>query len=84
MAALHLDDTARRRNRGPIRQEQDSTRAFRQPSRNAGPPQQGIEFFTLFGCYRNNPLVLCHWNVLVQETPDHRLLGFEIITCSPF
>jgi hypothetical protein len=68
MAALHLDNTARRRNGGPIRQEQDGTRSLRQPSRNAWSPQQGIEFLTLLGRYRNNPLVLCHWNILAQET----------------
>jgi hypothetical protein len=67
MTALHLDNTTRRRNRGPIRQKQDGTRPFRQPSRNAWSPQQGIEFLTLLGCYRNNPMVLGHWNVLVQE-----------------
>jgi hypothetical protein len=68
MAALHLDNPAGCRNRGPIRQEQNGPRSFRQPSRNAGSPQQGLEFFTLLGCHRNKPLVLCHWNILVQET----------------
>ena len=78
MAALHLHDTARRRNRGPIRQKQDGTGPFRQPSRNAGPPQQGIEFFTLLGGYRNNPLVLCHWNILVQENQTIASLDFGL------
>jgi hypothetical protein len=68
MAALHLNETPRRRNRGSIRQEQDGTRSFRQPSRNAWSPQQGIEFLTLLRGYRNNPMVLCHWYILVQGT----------------
>jgi hypothetical protein len=78
MAALHLDDTARRRNRGPIGQEQDGTRSFRQPSRNTRSTQQGIEFFALHGRYRNNPLSLCHGNVLVQENLIFASLGSRL------
>jgi hypothetical protein len=67
MPTLHLNDPAGRRDRGSISQQQDGTRPFGQPGRNAWSPQHRLEFFTLLGRNRNNPLVLCHWNVLVQE-----------------
>jgi hypothetical protein len=67
MAALHLYDPARCRDRDSISQQQDCTRALGQASGNTWSPQQAFEFLTLLGAYRYNPLVLCHWNILVHE-----------------
>jgi hypothetical protein len=67
MAALHLHEAARGRDRSSPCQEQDGPRPFGHPSGNAWSPQEGIEFFPLSGGYRHNPLVPWHWNILVHE-----------------
>jgi hypothetical protein len=70
MAALHLDEATRRRDRIPIGQEQDRPRPLGHPRRNAWPPQQGLQFFSLIGGYRNDPLptMRSHPNLLVQDS----------------
>jgi hypothetical protein len=69
MAALHRHEAAGFRNRGSIRQQQDGTRPFGQPCRNAWPAQQRLEFFTLLGGHGRDSLSLrlCHRNILVQQ-----------------
>jgi hypothetical protein len=71
VAALHLHDAARLRNRGSVSQQYHRARPFCQSCCNTRPPQQRVEFFALLSSQGNNPAcVLCHGNILVQKEPD--------------